>query len=83
VDDILAAFRDNQGAVTFWFTVLGGVSAVLILTGVFSPLALPGVDLANFIGYVLWSAWLIAFAIVLVRRPRVTSSQPVPSGVGS
>jgi hypothetical protein len=66
-----------------WFTVLGGVSAVLILTGVFSPLALPGVDLANFIGYVLWSAWLIAFAVVLVRRPRVTSTQPVPSGLGS
>jgi hypothetical protein len=41
------------------------------------------VDLANFIGYVLWSAWLIAFAVVLVRRPRVTSTQPVPSGVGS
>ena len=66
-----------------WFTVLGGVSAVLILTGVFSPLALPVVDLANFIGYVLWSVWLIAFAVVLVRRPRVTSTQPVPSGVRS
>jgi hypothetical protein len=52
-----------------WFTVLGAGSAVLILTGLLSPLNLPGVDLANFAGYVLWSLWLIAFAVVLVRTP--------------
>jgi hypothetical protein len=52
-----------------WFTVLGAASAVLILAGVLSPLNLPGVDLANFVGYVLWSVWLVAFAVVLVRRP--------------
>ena len=50
------------------FVVLGGVAAVLILSGVFSPLALPVVDLANFVGYVLWSVWLLIFAAVLVRR---------------
>jgi hypothetical protein len=48
--------------------VLGGVAAVLILWGVFSPLELPVVDLANFVGYVLWSVWLLIFAAVLVRR---------------
>jgi Domain of unknown function (DUF4386) len=52
-----------------WFPALGGAAAVLILAGVLSPLHVPGVDLANFIGYVLWSLWLVAFAIVLVRRP--------------
>ena len=52
-----------------WFPALGGAAAVLILTGVLSPLHVPGVDMANFIGYVLWSLWLVAFAIVLVRRP--------------
>jgi hypothetical protein len=52
-----------------WFPILGGAAALLILTGVLSPLHVPGVDLANFIGYVLWSLWLVAFAIVLVRRP--------------
>jgi hypothetical protein len=36
--------------------------------GVLSPLALPLVDLANFAGYVLWSAWLLIFAAALVRR---------------
>jgi len=52
-----------------WFTGLGAVSAVLILAGVLSPLDLPGVDLANFVGYVLWSVWLVAFAVVLIRQP--------------
>lgn len=50
-----------------WFTLLGGLSAVLIAAGVVSPLEVPGVDFANFIGYVLWSGWLVAFAVVLLR----------------
>jgi hypothetical protein len=50
------------------FVVLGGAAAALILSGVFSPLELPVVDVANFVGYVLWSAWLLVFAAVLVRR---------------
>ncbi len=57
-----------------WFTVLGVVSAVLICAGVFSPLDLPGADLANFIGYVLWSIWLIAFAVLLLLPMRRESS---------
>ncbi|MGV8910040.1 MAG: DUF4386 family protein [Propionicimonas sp.] len=57
-----------------WFTALGAVSAVLILAGVLSPLDLPLIDLANFAGYVLWSAWLVAFAVLLVRRPDTASS---------
>ena len=65
-----------------WFTALGGASAVLILAGVLSPLELPGVDLANFAGYVLWSVWLVAFAVVLVRRPRVALRQPALAGAG-
>jgi hypothetical protein len=57
-----------------WFSVLGAVSAVMIASGILSPLDLPGVDLANFAGYVLWSIWLIAFAAILVRTP-----QPAPA----
>jgi hypothetical protein len=60
-----------------WFTILGAGSAVLILAGVLSPLDLPGVDLANFAGYVLWSIWLVAFAVVLVQTPKMS---PVLSG---
>jgi hypothetical protein len=57
-----------------WFPALGGTAAVLIFTGVLSPLHVPGVDMANFIGYVLWSVWLIAFAVVLVRRPAAAAT---------
>ena len=53
-----------------WFTILGAGSALLILTGLLSPLDLPLVDTANFAGYVLWSLWLIAFGVLLLRRPR-------------
>ena len=66
-----------------WFTVLGGTSAVLVLAGVLSPLDLPGVNLANFAGYVLWSIWLIAFGIVLLRRPRTTAGEPAPADAWS
>ena len=49
-----------------WFPVLGGAAAGLVLVGVLSPLDLPVVDTANFLGYVLWSVWLIAFAVAIV-----------------
>ena len=65
-----------------WFQVLGAVSALLVLAGVLSPLGLPGIDTANFFGYVLWSVWLIAFGVVMLvhqRRsaPATTSQAPV------
>ena len=57
-----------------WFQVLGAVSAALVLVGVLSPLGLPVVDTANFFGYVLWSVWLIAFAVVIVVHERRRST---------
>ena len=62
-----------------WFSVLGAVSAVLIAVGVLSPLDLPVVDTANFAGYVLWSVWLVAFGVLLLHRPRATSTDS-PAG---
>jgi hypothetical protein len=59
-----------------WFTALGAVSAVLVLAGVLSPFDLPVIDLANFIGYVLWSIWLVAFGLLLLRRPRTPTATP-------
>ena len=53
-----------------WFQVLGAVSALLVLAGVLSPLGLPGIDTANFFGYVLWSVWLIAFGVVMLVHQR-------------
>ncbi len=65
-----------------WFTMLGAVSAILILAGVFSTLN-TALDTANFIGYILWSAWLVAFAVLLIRHPRTgspTIAEPALSG---
>jgi hypothetical protein len=59
-----------------WFEVLGAASAVLILAGVLSPLGLPVIDTANFFGYVLWSVWLIAFAVVMLVHARRQSAAP-------
>ena len=55
-----------------WFVALGGAAAALVAAGALSPLGIPGVDTANFVGYVLWSVWLIAFAGVLVVHSRPT-----------
>jgi uncharacterized protein DUF4386 len=56
-----------------WFVVLGGAGAALVFVGVFSPLDLPVIDSANFIGYVLWSIWLIAFGVTILVQERRTS----------
>jgi hypothetical protein len=62
-----------------WFVVLGAVSAVLVFVGVFSPLDLPVIDVANFVGYVLWSVWLVLFGVVLLVRDRRRAVVPAPA----
>jgi hypothetical protein len=51
-----------------WFRAWGAISAALIFSGVLVPLDVPGADGANFIGYILWSLWLIALATLLIRH---------------
>jgi hypothetical protein len=67
-----------------WFRVLGVASAALVLVGVLSPLDLPVVDTANFIGYILWSVWLISFGVLMLVRERgagTSRSTQSPAGV--
>jgi hypothetical protein len=81
---VLAAV--GRGIAGRWFTALGAVSAVLILAGVLSPPDLSLVNMANFAGYILWSAWLVAFAVLLVRRPHAgdpTPTEPALTGARS
>lgn len=52
-----------------WFSLLGYVAAALIAVGVLVPLDVPGTDFANFLGYILWSIWMLAFATLILRRP--------------
>jgi hypothetical protein len=63
-----------------WFQVLGAASAGLIVLGVLSPVGLPAIDTANFFGYVLWSLWLIAFAVVMLVHERRRSTAPSTLG---
>lgn len=69
-----------------WFTIVGAGSALLILAGVLSPLDLPVIDLANFVGYNVWTAWLVVFAVLLLRRPDRSVPPPcatVPERAGA
>ncbi len=52
-----------------WFASLGLGAAALIAVGVLVPLDVPGADLANFVGYIVWSVWLLVFATLVWRRP--------------
>lgn len=61
-----------------WFSWFGIVSAVLIFLGVLVPIGLPAVDVANFVGYVLWSVWLVVFAVLLWPRSARRIEPPAP-----
>jgi hypothetical protein len=54
-----------------WFKYLGLLAAALIAVGVFVPLDVPGADFANFVGYILWSVWLLIFAVLIWRQSHV------------
>lgn len=59
-----------------WFAPLGVASAVLIATGLLEPLGVPGAGFANFVGYIAWSIWVVAFGISLLRA-RKADTVPV------
>ena len=61
-----------------WFEMLGAASAALVFVGVLSPLELPVIDTANFIGYILWSVWLISLGVLILRHERRHAASPVP-----
>ena len=77
---LLVVVALGQSIAGRWFAALGAASAVLVLSGVLSPLDLPVIDTANFVGYVLWSIWLVVFAILLLlRRPRTSAPAATPA----
>ncbi|MFE7718717.1 DUF4386 family protein [Nocardia rhizosphaerihabitans] len=65
---VVAALRTPR-----WFALLGYVSAAAIATGVLVPLGVEPAELTNFLGYLLWSAWLLAFAALLARHGAMPS----------
>jgi len=68
---VLIIYAQGQRLAGWWFTYLGLAAAGLIALGVLVPLDVPGTDFANFVGYILWSIWLVAFAILIWRRSHV------------
>jgi hypothetical protein len=77
---VLIIFALGQRLAGGWFSYLGFIAAGLIALGVLVPLDVPGADFANFVGYILWSVWLLAFAILIWRRSQVgAGAQPLPT----
>jgi hypothetical protein len=68
---VLIIYALGQRLAGRWFTYLGLIAAALIALGVLVPLDVPGTDLANFVGYILWSIWLVGFAALIWRRSHV------------
>ena len=68
---VLIIYALGQRLAGRWFTYVGLAAAALIALGVLVPLDVPGTDFANFAGYILWSIWLVVFAVLIWRRSRV------------
>ena len=73
---VIVALRE-RGLIGTVRTILGYAAAVLIVLGVLAALGAPGADVAVFVGYILWSFWLIALGVTLLRKTRATTGQPV------
>lgn len=54
-------------AVPHWFRVTGLLAATLVATGVLATLGIGVFQLTNFVGYIVWSLWLLAFAALVTR----------------
>jgi hypothetical protein len=66
-----------------WLGWLGLVAAVAILVGMLEPAGVGSAGPINALGYALWSLWLLATGVTLLRRPvgtpeTRTSSMPTP-----
>jgi Domain of unknown function (DUF4386) len=76
---VLIIYAWGQRLAGRWFTYLGLLAAGLIALGVLVPLDVPGTDLANFVGYIIWSIWLVAFAALIWRRSHVETAVQQPA----
>ncbi|MFD3703806.1 DUF4386 domain-containing protein [Nocardia sp. NPDC058658] len=61
-----------------WFAALGNISAAAIATGVVVPLGIEPAAVTNFVGYLLWSGWLLAFAALLAKGTVVRQVAVIP-----
>lgn len=66
---VLVCIGLSQSVLGRVLTAVGLLAAALIATGTVEPFV-PVAGLTNFLGYIVWSAWLIAFAVLLLVRRR-------------
>lgn len=66
---VLVVIALRRSVLPIWLAYTGYTAAGLIATGVVIPILAPA-SLTNFAGYILWCAWLLAVAFVLVRGTR-------------
>ena len=58
-----------------WLGGLGMVAAVGILVGMLEPAGFAAAGTINALSYILWSAWLIATGVVLLRARSVVAEK--------
>lgn len=68
---IVSLIALRPAALPMWLNILGGVSAIAYLIGLGTNFGLP-VTAANLLGNIFTPLWLLALAVVLLRRPPVT-----------
>ena len=73
----LVAIALGRAILPSWLRTAGLASAALIATGVLIP-AVDAARVTNFIGYVLWCAWLFALSAVLIRSDRARRPTRAP-----
>ena len=76
---VLVVIALRRTVLPAWLAFVGYAAAVLIATGVVIPVV-EVAGLTNFVGYVVWCAWLLAVAVVLFR---VRDEAPASSTVGA
>jgi len=62
-----------------WLSWLGLVAAAGILVGLLEPAGFAAAGAVNALGYVLWSLWLIAAGVALLRN-KAPAARPAPAG---
>lgn len=75
----LAMVRGLSSRMGRWFAPVGVASAGLIVVGMVEPLVEPA-GLANLVGYIAWSIWMIGLGASLLRN-RVADRAPASTSV--
>jgi hypothetical protein len=82
---ICLAFR-HSARFPRWLSWTGLVAALGIAIGLLEPLGISAAGMVNALSYILWSLWLIAVGVTVLRRPEaatVRSARWAENSVGS